>query len=140
MASVIEQCTQALQGEQFTIASTLACEALATTEAPAVRLLLLELLAQAQTGLQDYAAAIQTWQQAYAQATTPADKTRLFEQVGFAYEHLGDYTGLLRLAQDQLPYARNPQERATCLLTAGEALFHLRQSREARQRYLEPAL
>ena len=140
MSSVIEQCTQALQRGQYTLASALACEALATTEASATRVLLLERLAEAQVGLQDYAAAIQTWQQAYAQATIPTDKTRLFGQACLIYEHLQDYPALLRLAQDQLLHVRSDQERAACLLAAGEALFHLRQGPEARQRYLEPAL
>jgi len=68
MPSVIEQCTQALQQGHFTIARDLARGALAAAEAPAARLPLLELLAQAQAGAQDHADAAQSWQQAYEAA------------------------------------------------------------------------
>jgi hypothetical protein len=140
MPSVIEQCTQALQQEHFTIARDLARSALAAAEAPAARLPLLELLAQAQAGLQDHAGAAQTGQQAYEAAATPADKARLFEQLCFAYQQRRDAAALLRLAQAQLPHARSAQERTACRLVAGEALIQLRQYRDARQRYLAPAV
>lgn len=57
MPSVIEQCTQALQEGHFASARDLARDALAGTAAPAARLPLFELLAQAQVGLQDHVAA-----------------------------------------------------------------------------------
>jgi len=140
MPSVIEQCTQALEAGHFASARDLACDVLAGPAAPAARLPLLELLAQAQVGLHDHEGAAQTWQQAYDVATTPAEKARLFELAALAYHHLRDYGALLQLAQTQLPQARRAQDRAACLLAGGEALFRLHQYREARQRYLEPAV
>ena len=140
MPSVIEQCTSALQQGHFAEATALAGAALTDPVASAARLPLLEVLAQAQAGLQDHAAAIQTWQQAYAQATTPADKTRLFEHTSLGYQHLQDYSTLLELAQTHLLHVRSAQERAACLLVAGEALFHLQRYKEARQQCLEPAV
>lgn len=139
MPSVIEQCTQALQQGHFGVARDLAHGALAGTEAQAAHLPLLELLAQAQTGLQDHAAAAQTWQQAYETAAT-ADKARLFEQACCAYQQLHDAAALLRLAQAQLRHTRSAQERAACLLVAGEALIERRQYQAAHQRYLTPAV
>ena len=97
-------------------------------------------VAQAQTGLQDHAAAAQTWQQAYEQAVTPADKTRLFERISLGYQHLQDYPTLLELARTHLLHVRSAQDRAACLLVAGEALFHLQRYKEARQQCLEPAV
>src|SRR4029450_10170917 len=97
MPSVIEQCTAALQQGHFVEVKTLACEALAVTATPVARLALLEVLAQAQTGVQDHATAAQTWKQAYEQAETPSDKTRLFEKACLAYQHLHDYPTLLSL-------------------------------------------
>jgi tetratricopeptide (TPR) repeat protein len=140
MPSVIEQCTSALQQKRFAEATALAGEALVGTAAAVAHLPLLEVLAQAQTGLQDYAAAAQTWRQAYEQAATPADKARLFERTSMGYQHLQDYPTLLELAQIHLPHVRSAQERAACLLLAGEALFHLQRYSEARQRCLEPAV
>jgi tetratricopeptide (TPR) repeat protein len=138
MPSVLEQCTSALQQKRFTEATALAGEAL--VGAAVARLPLLEVLAQAQTGLQDHAAAVQTWQMAYEQASTPADKARLFERTSMGYQHVQDYPALLELAQIHLRHVRSAQERAACLLLAGEALFHLQRYREARQQYLEPAV
>src|SRR5712691_4762599 len=140
MPSVIEQCTQALQEGHFASARDLACDALTETAAPAARLPLFELLAQAQVGLQDHVAAAQTWQQAYEEADTPADKARLFEQACLACQNSRDDTALLRLAQAQLSHVRSAQEQAACLLVAGETLLNLQQYRDARQRYLEPAV
>jgi tetratricopeptide (TPR) repeat protein len=140
MPSVIEQCTSALQQGHFAEATALAGEALAGPVTTVARLPLLEVLAQAQTGLQDHAAAAQTWQQAYAQAATPADKTRLFECTSLGYQHLQDYQTLLELAQTHLRHVRSAQERAAGLLVAGEALFHLQRYKEARQQCLEPAV
>ena len=139
MPSVLEQCTSALQQKRFTEATALADEALAGAAAVA-RLPLLEVLAQAQAGLQEHAAAAQTWQRAYEQAATPADKARLFERTSMGYQHLQDYPTLLELAQAHLLHVRSAQERAACLLLAGEALFHLQRYREARQQCLEPAV
>jgi tetratricopeptide (TPR) repeat protein len=140
MPSVIEQCTAALRQGHWAEATALADEALAGSVATMARLPLLEVLAQAQTGLQDHAAAAQTWQQAYKQAATPADKTRLFECTSLRYQHLQDYPTLLDLARTHLRHVRSAQERAACLLVAGEVLFHLQCYKEARQRYLEPAV
>jgi hypothetical protein len=141
LPSVIEQCTQALQQGHFAVARDLARGALAAAEAPAARLpLLLELLAQAQAGVQDHAAAAQTWQQAYEAAATATDRARLFERACHAYHQRRDATALLRLAQAQLLHACSAQERAACWLVAGEALIQLRQYRDARQRYLAPAV
>jgi tetratricopeptide (TPR) repeat protein len=140
MPSVIEQCTSALQQGHFAEATALAGEALAGQAASVARLPLLEVLAQAQTGLQDHAAAAQTWQQAYEQAATPADKMRLFERTSLGYQHLQDYPTLLELARTHLLHVHSAQERAACLLIAGEALFHLQRYREARQQYLDPAV
>jgi tetratricopeptide (TPR) repeat protein len=139
MPSVLVQCTAALQQKRFTEATALAGEALASADA-ATRLALLEVLAQAQTGLQDHTAAAQTWQRAYEQAATPADKARLFERTSMGYQSLHDYPMLLELAQTHLRHVRSAQERAACLLLAGEALFHLQRYREARQQCLEPAV
>jgi hypothetical protein len=99
MPSCIAECTTALQQGHFGEARALACEALAVTATPEIRIPLFEVLAQAQTSLQDHAAAAQTWQQAYEQAATPSDKTRLFERTCLAYQHLQDYPTLLGLAQ-----------------------------------------
>src|SRR6266581_159966 len=140
MPSVIEQCTSALQQGHFAEATVLAGEALAGPVACMARVPLLEVLAQAQTGLQDHAAAAQTWQQAYEQAATPADKTRLFERTSLGYQHLQDYPTLLELARTHLRHVCSAQERAACLLVAGEALFHLQRYKEARQQCLEPAV
>src|SRR5262252_2058025 len=140
MPSIIEQCTSALQQGHFTEATALAGEALAGPVACGARLPLLEVLAQAQTGLQDHAAAAKTWKQAYEQAATPADKMRLFERTSMGYQHLQDYPTLLELARTHLPHVHSVQERAACLLVAGEALFHLQRYKEARQQYLEPAV
>src|SRR2546428_8655815 len=140
MPSVIEQCTSALQQGHFVEVTALAGEALAGPAAGVPRVPLLEVLAQAQTSLQDHAAAAQTWQQAYEQAATPSDKTRLFERACLAYQHLQDYPTLLGLAQTHLSQVRSAQERAACLLVASEALFHLHRYREARQQCLEPAV
>lgn len=117
MPSIIEQCTQALQQGHFTIARD------PSAWCP-----------------RDSRGASQTGQQAYEAAATPADKARLFEQLCFAYQQRRDAAALLRLAQDQLPQARSAQERAACRLVAGEALIQLRQYRDARQRYLAPAV
>jgi tetratricopeptide (TPR) repeat protein len=140
MPSVIEQCTSALHQGHFAEATALVGEALAGPAASVARLPLLEVLAQAQTGLQDHAAAAQTWQQAYEHATTPADKVRLFERTSLGYQHLQDYPTLLELARTHLLHVRSAQERAACLLVAGEALFHLQRYKEARQQCLEPAV
>ena len=140
MQHVIEQATQALQLGRFEAAKTLVSAALAETECPTTRLALLEVLAQAQTGLQEHAAAAHSWQDAYAQAATPDDKGRLFEQARQAIREQQDYPALLHLAQAHLPHIRTPQEHAACLLAAGEALIHLQRYAEARQEYLEPAL
>ena len=140
MPSVIEQCTSALHQGHFAEATALVGEALAGPAASVARLPLLEVLAQAQTGLQDHAAAAQTWQQAYEQAATSADKTRLFECTSLGYQHLQDYPTLLELARTHLLHVRSAQERAACLLVAGEALFHLQRYKEARQQCLEPAV
>jgi tetratricopeptide (TPR) repeat protein len=140
MPSVIEQCTSALQQGHFTEATVRAGAALAGPLASVARLPLLEVLAQAQAGLQDHAAAVKTWQQAYEQAVTPTDKARLFERTSLGYQHLQDYPTLLELARTHLPHVRSAQERAACLLVAGEALFHLQRYQEARQQCLEPAV
>lgn len=140
MPSVIEQCTSALQQGYFAETIALAGEALAGPVTSMDRLPLLEVLAQAQTGLQDHAAAAKTWRQAYEQATTPADKVRLFERTSLDYQHLQDYPTLLELARTHLLHVRSAQERAACLLVAGEALFHLQRYTEARQQCLEPAV
>jgi len=140
MQHVIEQATQALQLGRFEAAKTLVSAALEKTEFPATRLALLEVLAQAQTGLQDHAAAAHSWQDAYQHAAVPDDKARLFEQARQASRDQQDYPALLRLAQEHLPHIRTPQEHAACLLAAGEALIHLQRYHEAQQEYLEPAL
>jgi hypothetical protein len=140
MQHVIEQATQALQLGRFEAAKTLVSAALEETECPTTRLALLEVLAQAQTGLQEHAAAAQSWQDAYAHATAPDDKGRLFEQARQVIRDQQDYPALLHLAQEHLPHIRTTQEHASCLLVAGEALIHLQRYQEARQEYLEPAL
>src|SRR6266699_1850152 len=127
MQHVIEQATQALQLGRFEAAKTLVSAALEETEGPTTRLALLEVLAQAQTGLQEHAAA-------------PDDKGRVFEQARQVIRDQQDYAALLHLAQEHLPHIRTPQEHAVCLLAAGEALIHLQRYHEARQEYLEPAL
>src|SRR5262245_55060291 len=116
MQHVIEQATQALQLGRFEAAKTLVSAALEDTESPTVRLGLLEILAQAQTGLQEHAAAAHSWQGAYEQATTPDDKGRLFELARQAIRDQQDYPALLRLAQEYLSHSRTPQEHAVCLL------------------------
>jgi hypothetical protein len=131
MQPVIEQATEALRLGRFEAAKTLVCTALEETEVPTSRLALLEVLAQAQTGLQEYAAAAQSWQEAYAQAATPDDKVRVFEQARPAVREHQDYPALLHLAQEHLPHTRTPQEHAACLLAAGEALIHLQRYQEA---------
>src|SRR5215510_5651610 len=140
MQHVIEQATQALQLGRFEAAKTLVLAALAETECPTARLALLEVLAQAQTGLQEHAAAAHSWQDAYEHATAPDDKGRVFEQARQAIRDQQDYPTLLRLAQEHLPHIRTPQEHAACLLAAGEALIYLQRYQEAEQEYLEPAL
>ena len=140
MQHVIEQATQALQLGRFEAAKTLVSAALEETESPTTRLALLEVLAQAQTGLQEHAAASHSWQDAYEHAAAPDDKARLFEQARQAIRDQQDYPALLHLAQEHLPHIRTPQEHAACLLAAGEALIHLQRYQEARQEYLEPAL
>src|SRR5262245_26261679 len=125
MQHVIEQATQALQLGRFEAAKTLVSAALEETECPATRLALLEILAQAQVGLQEHAAAAHAWQEAYAQATTPDDKGRVFEQARQVVRDQQDYPALLHLAQVHLPHIRTSQEHAVCLLAAGEALIHL---------------
>ena len=57
---------QALQLGRFEAAKTLVSTALEETDFPTTRLALLEVLAQAQTGLQEHAAAVHSWQEAYA--------------------------------------------------------------------------
>src|SRR5205809_52448 len=126
MPPVIDQCTAALQQGHFAEATTLASEALASPVVAVARVPLLEVLAQAQTGLQNHAAA--------------ADKMRLFERASLGYQHLQDYPTLLELARTHLRHVRSAQERAACLLVAGEALFHLQRYGEARQQCLEPAV
>src|SRR5262249_34848141 len=118
MQPIIEQATHALQLGRFEGAKTLVSAALAETELPAARLPLLEVLAQAQAGLQEYAAAARSWQEAYQHATAPDDKMRLFEQARQALRDQQDYPTLLRLAQDHLPQVRTPQGHAACLLAA----------------------
>src|SRR5215467_525895 len=140
MQHVIEQATQALQLGRFEAAKTLVSAAFEETESPTVRLALLEILAQAQTGLQEHAAAAHSWQAAYEHASTPADKGRLFEPARQSIREQQDYPALLHLAQEHLPHSRTTQEHAACLLAAGEALIHLQRYQEARQEYLEPAL
>ena len=140
MQHVIEQATQALQLGRFEAAKTLVSAALEKTEFPTTRLALLEVLAQAQTGLQEHAAAAHSWQEAYEHAAAPDDKMRLFEQARQAIRDQQDYPALLHLAREHLSHIRTPQEHAACLLAAGEALIHLQQYQEARQEYLEPAL
>ena len=140
MQHVIEQATEALRLGRFEAAKTLVSAALKETGFPTTRLALLEVLAQAQTGLQEHAAAAHSWQDAYAQAATPDDKARLFEQAHQVIRDQQDYPALLHLAQEHLPHIRTPQEHAVCLLAAGEALIHLQRYHEAKQEYLEPAL
>src|SRR5262252_5681650 len=140
MQHVIEQATQALQLGRFEAAKTLVSAAFEETESPTVRLALLEILAQAQTGLQEHAAAAHSWQAAYEHAATPAHKGRLFEPARQSIRDQQDYPALLHLAQAHLPHVRTPQEHAVCLLASGEALIHLQRYQEARQQYLEPAL
>ncbi|MGE3539187.1 MAG: hypothetical protein AB7N91_17370 [Candidatus Tectimicrobiota bacterium] len=140
MQPVIEQATHALQLGRFETVKTLVSTALDTSAAPDARHTLLELLAQAQSGLQDHEAAVRSWEAAYQQASTPDDKSRLFEQARQALREHPDYEVLFRLAQAHLAHTRTPQERATCLLAAGEALIHLQRYQEARQQYLEPAM
>src|SRR5215471_10255279 len=140
MQPVIEQASQALQRGRFEAAKTLVAAALAETELPTARLPLLEILAQAQAGLQEQAAAASAWQEAYQYATTPDDKARVFEPARQSIRDQQDYEALLRLAQAHLPHVRTPQEHAVCLLTSGEALVHLQRYQEARQQSLERAL
>src|SRR5262249_15673598 len=140
MQSIIEQGRQALQYRHVASARDLACDALAVTEAPEASLPLFEVLGQAQGGLHDDAATARTWQHASEAATTHVEQTRVFERAALAAQHQRDYGALLRLVQAQLGRAQNAQERAACLLAGGEALFQLQQYREARQRYLEPAV
>src|SRR5215471_18656230 len=109
MQHVIEQATQALQLGRFEAAKTLVSAALEETECPTTRLALLEVLAQAQTGLQEHAAAAQSWQDAYAHATAPDDKGRLFEQARQVIRDQQDYPALLRLAQEHLPIFVRPK-------------------------------
>src|SRR5262245_44174681 len=118
MQSVIEQATQALQLGRFEAAKTLAVAALAETDLPAARLPLLEVLAQAQAGLQAHTAAASTWQEAYQHATTPDDKARLFEQARQTIRDQQDYTTLFHLAEAHRPHVRTPQEQAVCLLAS----------------------
>jgi len=131
MQHVIEQATQALQLGRFEAAKTLVSAAFEETESPTVRLALLEILAQAQTGLQEHAAAAHSWQAAYEHAATPADKGRLFEPARQSIREQQDYPALLHLAQEHLPHSRTTQEHAACLLAAGEALIHLQRYQEA---------
>ncbi len=140
MQHVIEQATWALQLGRFEAAKTLVSAALEEIKCPTTRLALLEILAQAQTGLQEHAAAAHSWQHAYEHAAAPDDKGRLFEQARQAIRDQQDYPALLRLAQEHLPNVRTPQEHAACLLAAGEALIYLQRYQEARQEYLGPAL
>src|SRR5262245_30133635 len=140
MQPVIEQATQALQLGRFEAAKTLAAAALEETDLPVARLPLLEVLAQAQAGLQEHAAAAGAWQEAYQHAATPDDKARLFESARQTLRDQPDYPTLLHLDQEHLPHVRTPQEHAVCLLTSGEALIHLQRYQEARQQYFEPAL
>src|SRR2546423_11721099 len=140
MQPVIEQATQALQLGRFEAAKTLAAAALEETDLPAARLPLLEVLAQAQAGLQEHTAAASAWQAAYQYAATPDDKARVFEPARQILRDQQDYAPLLHLAQEHLPHVRTPQEQAVCLLASGEALIHLQRYQEARQQYLEPAL
>lgn len=140
MQPVIEQATQALQLGRFETVKNLTSTALETSETADTRQALFEILAQAQAGLQDHAAAIEAWQEAYRHATTPDDKARVFEQARQAMQDQQAYEALLTLAQAHLEQTRTPQERASCLLAAGEALVHLQRYQEARQQYLEPAM
>ncbi|MEE9149255.1 MAG: hypothetical protein V3U27_17880 [Candidatus Tectomicrobia bacterium] len=140
MTSVIEQATDALAAKRFATVKTLSCDALATHQPLAIQVQLLELLAQAQTGLDDHTEAARTWQQAYEQAPTPLDTWRLFTCTRQAYQHLRDYPALVQLAHAQLAHATTTQERASCLLIAGEAMYHLHQYRDAQNLYFTPAL
>ena len=125
MPSVLEQCTSALHQGHFAEATALAGEALAGPAACVARLPLLEVLAQAQTGLQDHAAAACSYACCQVCAATPADKVRLFERTSLGYQHLQDNPTLQELARTHLLHVRSAQERAACHLVAGEALFHL---------------
>ena len=117
MQHVIEQATQALQLGRFEAAKTLVSAALEETESPTTRLALLEVLVQAQTGLQEYAAASHSWQDAYKQAATPDDKARLFEQ---ARQAIRDQQRLSRLIASgpgtSPPYPYTPR---TCRVPLG---------------------
>src|ERR1044071_3628383 len=101
MQPVIEQALQALQLGRFEVAKTLATAALTVTDLPAARLPFLEVLAQAQAGLQEHAAA-GTWQQAYQHAITPDDKVRVFEPARQILRDQQDYATLFHLAQEHL--------------------------------------
>lgn len=140
MQPVIEQATHALQLGRFEVAKTLISTALETMEAPETRQALFEMLAQAQTGLQDHAAATRSWHEAYLCTTTPDERTRIFESARQAMRDHEEHEALLRLAQSHLEHTRTPPERAACLLAAGEALIHLQRYAEARKDYLEPAM
>src|SRR2546421_3839321 len=104
MQHVIEQATQALQVGRFEAVKTLVSAALEETECPTTRLALLEVLAQAQTGLQEHAAAARSWQEAYEHAAAPDDRGRVFEQAPQAIREQQDYPALLHLAQAHLPH------------------------------------
>ncbi|MBM3224451.1 MAG: hypothetical protein FJZ47_11700, partial [Candidatus Tectomicrobia bacterium] len=140
MQSVIEQATHALQLGRFEAAKTLVSAALTAPDFSEQRLPFLEVLAQAQTALQEHAAAASSWQTAYQYTTTAEEKARIFEHARQALHEQQDYATLLPLAQAHLPHSRTPQEQAVCLLAAGEALAHLQRYHEARQDYLQPAL
>ena len=74
-------------------------EALGTADDQSDRLVLLELLAEAQSGLDDPTAAASTWEQAYHQSSSAANRARLFEQACQGYEQAQNLSALEHLAQ-----------------------------------------
>src|SRR6266508_4087098 len=91
MQHVIEQATQALQLGRLEAAKTLVSTALEETECPATRLSLLEILAQAQTGLQDHAALLRLAQEHLPHIRTPQERAACLLAAGEALIHLQRY-------------------------------------------------
>ena len=140
MQTIIQEVRQALQQGRFETCQTVIDEALCAADDQTDRLVLLEMLAEAQSGLDDPAAAAHTWEQAYHQSPSATDRARLFEQACQSYEQAQNLSALERLAQVHGRCASTSHERAKSLLVAGEALMRQRHYRKARERYFEPAL
>ncbi|MDH3604451.1 MAG: hypothetical protein OEU26_33005, partial [Candidatus Tectomicrobia bacterium] len=116
MQAIIQQAHQALQQGRFETCRSVICESLGAADDPSDRLALLEMLAQAQAGLDDLEAAAQTWEQAYHDAPTPTEQARLFERACQSYEQTQNHSALERLAQAHGRCAATSHERAKSLL------------------------